>query len=78
METDADLKTAMAAELSPDARLSLDHERSDSDIAAGSGKALQRNTLVPLERIRPTVDHGGVALRGDDSADLMNHLGASR
>ena len=54
---------AIALEL--DVKLSSDHHRSDTDIAASAGEALKWNTLVPQESIRLTVDHGWVTLQGD-------------
>ena len=62
---------AIALEL--DVKLSLDHKRSDTDIAASAEEALQWNTLVPLERIRLTVDHGWVTLQGEVEWDYQRH-----
>ena len=53
---------AIALEL--DVKLSSDHHRNDTDIAASAGEALKWNTLVPKESIRLTVDHGWVTLQG--------------
>ncbi len=60
---------AIALEL--DVKLSFDHKRSDTDIAAGAGEALKWNTLVPSEGIRLTVDHGWVTLQGDVEWDYQ-------
>ena len=60
---------AIALEL--DVKLSSDHHRSDTDIAAGAGEALKWNTLVPRESIRLTVDHGRVTLQGDVEWDYQ-------
>ena len=60
---------ALALEL--DVKLSPDHKRSDTDIAAGAEEALKWNTLVPLESIRLTVDHGWVTLQGDVDWDYQ-------
>ena len=60
---------AIALEL--DVKLSPDHQRSDTDIAAGAKEALKWNTLVPLEGIRLTVDHGWVTLQGDVEWDYQ-------
>ncbi len=58
----ADVK-AIALEL--DVKLAADHKRSDTDIAASAEHALKWNTLVPSDKIRLTVDHGWVTLRGE-------------
>ena len=60
---------AIALEL--DVKLSPDHKRSDTDIAASAEQALQWNTLVPLEAIRLTVDHGWVTLQGEVEWDYQ-------
>ena len=60
---------AIALEL--DVKLSLDHKRSDTDIAVSAEEALQWNTLVPLESIRLTVDHGWVTLQSDVEWDYQ-------
>ena len=60
---------AIALEL--DVKLSPEHRRSDTDIAAGAREALKWNTLVPLEAIRLTVDHGWVTLQGDVEWDYQ-------
>ncbi len=60
---------AIALEL--DVKLSPEHRRSDTDIAAGAREALKWNTLVPLESIRLTVDHGWVTLQGDVEWDYQ-------
>lgn len=53
---------AIALEI--DVKLSDQHKRSDTDIAASAELALKWNTLVPAESIRLTVDHGWVTLQG--------------
>jgi osmotically-inducible protein OsmY len=54
---------AIALEL--DVKLSPDHQRSDTDIANAVEQALKWNTLVPVDRIRVTVDQGWVTLQGE-------------
>lgn len=53
---------AIALEL--DVRLSPQHQRSDTDIAAAAGHALQWQTVVPPERVRITVEQGWLTLTG--------------
>ena len=60
---------AIALEL--DVKLSPDHKRSDTDIAAGTEEALKWNTLVPPQAIRLTVDHGWVTLQGEVEWDYQ-------
>ena len=60
---------AIALEL--DVKLSPDHKRSDTDIAAGAEEALKWNTLVPLQAIRLTVDHGWATLQGEVEWDYQ-------
>ena len=60
---------AIALEL--DVKLAPDHKRSDTDIAASAEEALKWNTLVPLESVRLTVDHGWVTLQGDVEWDYQ-------
>ena len=62
---------AVALEL--DAKLSSDHTRIDTDIAAIAQEALQWNTLVPLAKIRLKVDHGWVTLQGEVEWDYQRH-----
>ena len=64
----ADVK-AIALEL--DVKLAPDHKRSDTDIAASAEHALKWNTLVPSDKIRLTVDHGWVSLRGEVDWDFQ-------
>ena len=54
---------AIAVEL--DVKLSPDHKRSDTEIAADAEQALKWNTLTSPEAIRVTVDHGWVTLQGE-------------
>ena len=60
---------AIALEL--DVRLSADHKRSDTDIAAGAELALKWSTEVPVEKIRVMVDHGWVTLQGEVEWDYQ-------
>jgi len=60
---------AIALEL--DVKLAPDHKRSDTDIATSAEQALKWNTLVPVEAIRLTVDHGWVTLQGDVEWDYQ-------
>jgi osmotically-inducible protein OsmY len=53
---------AIALEL--DVKLSPDHQRSDTDIAASAEQALRWNTSVSPEAVRLTVDHGWITLQG--------------
>ncbi|HEX7440950.1 MAG TPA: BON domain-containing protein [Caldimonas sp.] len=68
VERVADVK-AIALEL--DVKLAPDHRRSDTDIAANAEEALKWNTLVPVQAIRLTVDHGWVRLYGDVEWDYQ-------
>jgi len=54
---------AIALEL--DVKLSPDHKRSDTEIAANAEQALKWNTSISPEAIRFTVDHGWVTLQGE-------------
>jgi len=54
---------AIALEL--DVRLSPEHRRSDTDIATAAEQALKWNTLVPVDRVRITVDKGWITLQGE-------------
>jgi osmotically-inducible protein OsmY len=60
---------AMALEI--DVKLSFDHKRSDTEIAASAEEALKWNTLVSLDAIRLTVDHGWVTLQGEVEWDYQ-------
>jgi len=53
---------AIALEL--DVKLAPNHKRSDTDIAESAEVALKWNTLVPVDAIKLTVDHGWVTLQG--------------
>ena len=53
---------AIALEL--DVKLAPNHKRSDTDIAESAEIALKWNTLVPVDAIKVTVDHGWVTLQG--------------
>lgn len=64
----ADVK-AIALEL--DVKLAPDHKRSDTDIAVSAEHALKWNTLVPCDKIKLTVDHGWVTLRGEVDWDFQ-------
>ncbi|MEO8804968.1 MAG: BON domain-containing protein, partial [Burkholderiaceae bacterium] len=54
---------AIAVEL--DVKLAPDHKRSDTDIAVSAEHALKWNTLVPIDLIKLSVDHGWITLRGE-------------
>ena len=60
---------AIALEL--DVKLSFDHKRSDTDIAVSAEQALKWSTLVPVEAIRVTVDHGSITLQGEVEWDYQ-------
>ena len=60
---------AIALEI--DVKLSPGHKRSDTDIAESAEQALKWNTLVPLNAIRLTVDHGWVTLQGSVEWDYQ-------
>ena len=60
---------AIALEI--DVKLSPGHKRSDTDIAESAEQALKWNTLVPLDAIRLTVDHGWVTLQGSVEWDYQ-------
>ncbi|MGZ5712967.1 MAG: BON domain-containing protein, partial [Caldimonas sp.] len=62
---------AIALEI--DVKLSAEHRRSDTDIAASAELALKWNTLVPLDAIRLTVDHGWVTLQGEVEWEYQRH-----
>jgi|KBSMisStandDraft_5_1062788.scaffolds.fasta_scaffold73538_2 osmotically-inducible protein OsmY len=55
---------AIAVEI--DVKLSPEHRRSDTDIAASAELALKWNTSIPLDSVKVTVDHrlGDAARRG--------------
>lgn len=54
---------AIAVEI--DVKLAPDHKRSDTDIAVSAEQALKWNTLVPVDSVKLSVDHGWITLRGD-------------
>jgi osmotically-inducible protein OsmY len=54
---------AIALEL--DVNLTPLHKRTDTDIANACENTLRWNTVVPLDQIRITVDHGSVTLHGE-------------
>ncbi len=60
---------AIALEL--DVKLSPQHQRSDTDIAASAETALKWNTSVSVDAIRLTVDHGWVTLQGEVEWDFQ-------
>ena len=60
---------AVAVEL--DVRLSPEHKRSDTDIAANVEQALRWNSLIAPDAIRVTVDHGWVSLQGEVDWDYQ-------
>ena len=55
--------TAVANDI--EVRLPSDVERTDSDIAAAATRALEWNSLVPVEKLEVTVTKGWITLRGD-------------
>jgi osmotically-inducible protein OsmY len=60
---------AIALEL--DVKLAPDHRRSDTDIATSAEHALRWNTLVPVDSIRLSVDHGWITVRGEVEWDYQ-------
>jgi osmotically-inducible protein OsmY len=60
---------AIALEL--DVKLAPAHKRSDTEIATSIEEALRWNTLVPVDSLRVTVDHGWVTLKGDVEWDYQ-------
>ena len=54
---------AIALEL--DVKLSPQHQRSDSEIAASASQALRWQSQVPADRIRLTAEHGWLHLSGE-------------
>lgn len=60
---------AIAVEL--DVKLAPNHKRSDTDIAQSAEAALKWNTLVPVDAITVTVDHGWVTLQGQVEWDYQ-------
>ena len=54
---------AIALEI--DVKLAPGHQRNDTDIAASAAETLRWNTVVPIESVRLTVDHGWLTLQGD-------------
>jgi osmotically-inducible protein OsmY len=54
---------AIALEL--DVKLSPQHKRSDTEIAAAAEHALKWSSLLPAEKIRVTVENGHVTLQGE-------------
>ena len=62
---------AIAVEI--DVKLSPEHRRSDTDIAASAELALKWNTSIPLDSIKVTVDHGWVTLQGELEWNFQRH-----
>jgi len=60
---------AIALEL--DVKLSPQHKRSDTEIAAAAEQALKWNTVVPADKIRLTVENGWVRLQGEVEWDFQ-------
>ena len=60
---------AMAIEL--DIKLSPQHKRSDTEIAAAAEQALRWNTLIQADRVRATVEQGWVQLTGEVDWDYQ-------
>lgn len=63
---------AVALEL--DVRLSLDHRRSDTDIAQAAEAALEQLSSVPGSAVRVLVDKGWVTLQGELEWDYQRRL----
>lgn len=59
------VKGVKAVALELDVKLAPGHHRSDTEIAANAEQALKWNTVVPLDAVRVTVDHGWVTLQGE-------------
>ena len=60
-----------AVALEVDVRLSPEHKRSDTDIAANVEQALRWNSLISPDAVRVTVDHGWVTLQGEVDWDYQ-------
>ena len=60
---------AMAIEL--DVKLAPQHKRSDSEIAAAAEHALRWNSVVPVDKVRTTVEQGWVQLTGEVEWDYQ-------
>ena len=60
---------AIALEL--DVKIAPGHQRNDTEIAESIEQALKWSTVVPLDSIRVTVDHGWVTLQGDVEWDYQ-------
>ncbi|HEY4959062.1 MAG TPA: BON domain-containing protein [Caldimonas sp.] len=65
---------AVAVEL--DVRLTIPHKRTDTEIAAGAEHALRWNTLIPVDSIRLTVEHGCVTLQGKVAWEFQRRAAA--
>jgi osmotically-inducible protein OsmY len=66
---------AIAVEI--DVKLSPEHRRSDTDIAASAELALKWNTSIPLDSVKVTVDHGWVTLQGEVEWNFQRHAAES-
>ncbi|MBW8827940.1 MAG: BON domain-containing protein [Burkholderiales bacterium] len=60
---------AIALEL--DVKIAPGHQRNDTEIAESAELALKWSTVVPLDSIRVTVDHGWITLQGDVEWDYQ-------
>jgi osmotically-inducible protein OsmY len=67
------VKGVKAVALELDVKLAPGHHRSDTEIAANAEQALKWNTVVPLDAVRVTVDHGWVTLQGELEWDYQRH-----
>ncbi len=65
------LKGVKAIALELDVKLSPEHRRNDTDIAANAEQALRWNALVQDGSIRLSVDHGWITLRGETEWDYQ-------
>jgi osmotically-inducible protein OsmY len=54
---------AMAVELT--VKLPALHERTDADIAIAAERAIEWNTFVPRDKVRPMVENGWITLNGE-------------
>jgi osmotically-inducible protein OsmY len=60
---------ALAIELT--VKLPSPNERTDAQIAAAAENAIEWNSLVPQDKVRPTVEHGWITLNGEVEWDYQ-------
>ena len=60
---------ALAVELT--VKLPSPNERTDAQIAAAAENAIEWNSLVPQDKVRPTVEHGWITLNGEVEWDYQ-------